>query len=556
MLFCCSIIFAQAPRLIATVKDNKVFQNTVFDVKYKLHNAQGTSFREPDFSSFKAVGPPSTNTSMSIINGVMTKEMSYTYRLLASEVGEFTIGPATIVVNGQQYTSNSLSIEVLENNMTEEIEEDMFVEIVVSDEEVYVGQQMYVDYVIFTNKDIRSFDIIDESNYDGFFYSGSRYRESTRRETRNGKEYYTKTMERRILYPQQKGTYTIEPASVELGIIKDGSQRGGFVFQSALKPVVVKTNSAEIKVKNLPPSDNPAFSNAVGKYSMKANVDKQKVTTDDAITIQIEITGTGDPKLITPPSFIDKDLFDVYDPSILDERSARDNQSHVKVFEYLAVPKKAGNYLITPEFEYFNVDSSRYISLKSSPRRIVVTQGEGNKDAILLQKEEIVSLNPIKTSTSFSQNAGSFHRSLPYWLLLSMGLVSMFVSGGIQYRRKKSGAFDPVLIRKERAQRVAMEKLNKADIYKKNGQGAQFYEEIIRAMKEFLADKFSIPATYLKKTSIEQSLRTKDVTEDTISELVSLFNTCELNLYAGGQTANNMQESFDIAKHIITQLEQ
>lgn len=554
-MFCCSIIFAQAPRLTATVKSNKIFQNSVFDITFKLHNAQGSSFREPNFTPFKATGPPSTNSAMSIINGAMAKEMSYTYRLLASDVGEFTIKPATIIVNGQTITSNELTIEVLESTVSEDAELDMFVDIEVSDDEVYVGQQMFVDYVIYTTRDVRSFDIIDESSYDGFFVTETRYRESTQKEIRDGKEYFTKTMVRRILYPQQTGRFSIDPTSIQLGVIDGNSQRRGIFLQANLKPVVVKTNSVEIIVKNLPKSSNPAFANAVGNYSIKSNLDKQKVTTDDAITIQIEVTGTGDPKLITPPSFINPDLFDVYDPTTLVERSTENKQSHVKVFEYIAVPKKPGNYIITPEFEYFDVDSSRYISLRSTPRQISVSQGEGNKDAILLQKEEIVMLNPIKTSTSFSKGSGSFHGSLPYWLLLGMGLVSMFVTGGIQHHRKKSGAFDPVLIRKEKAQRVAMEKLNVADSYKKDGKGAEFYEEIIRAMKEYLADKFSIPATYLKKTSIEQSLKEKTVDPETISELVSLFNTCELNLYAGGK-ASSMQESFENAKYIITQLEQ
>lgn len=557
LLLSSSIIFAQAPKFTATVDANQVFQNSMVNIEFKLENAEGSSFNPPNFAPFKSTGGPSTQTSMTIVNGAMSKTMSYSYRLLAPKTGKFTLPPATIVVGGKTLKSNSISVEVVKSdNKKSNGSEQFFVEIQVSHEDAYVGQQLYVDYVIFTTKDVRSFNPIDESEYDGFFSVNATHRESTKRVIRDGIEYFSKSMIRRILYPQQTGTYTIGPTNIELGISDDNSQRsGGFIFRQRLRPVNVLSNSIDIRVRNLPRSNNPAFANAVGKYTMRASIDNRKVTTDDAITINMEINGNGDPKLVTPPSFINEEEFDIYDPNITIDEWSRDKRTHRKVFEYLVVPKKPGNYIITPEFEYFNVDSSKYFTLKANPTRINVTQGVGNKDAALLEEKNIVELNPIKTSTSFSEGSGSFHRSIPYWTLLGLGLLSMFVTGGIQYQRKKSGALDPELIRKERAQRVAMEKLNKASSYKSEGNSLKFYEEIIRAKKEYLADKFSIPATYLSKTSIEDSLREKGVSESTINDLVTLFNTCEMNIYAGGQSESSMQESYTAAERIITQLE-
>jgi len=557
LLFTSSIIFAQAPKFTASINTLSVAENSMVNLVYKLENGEGSSFNPPDFSPFKASGRPSTQNSMSIVNGAMTKSMSYTYRLLAPKTGNFTIKPATIVVGGKTIKSNPVKIKVVkqsEKNASEE--DDFFVDIVVSHEDAYVGQQIYVDYVIFTTKDVRSFNPIDESDYDGFYSINSTHRESTKRVTRDGKEYFSKSMIRRILYPQQTGTYTIGPTNIELGVLTDNQQSGGFFFRARTRPVNVLSNKVDIRVRNLPASNNPAFANAIGKYSMRANIDSRKVTTDDAITINMEVNGDGDPKLVTPPNFINEDEFDIYDPNITVDEWARDKRTHRKVFEYLVVPKKPGNYVIAPEFEYFNVDSSRYMTLKANPTRIVVTQGVGNKDAALLEEKNVVVLNPIKTSTSFSEGTGSFHRSIPYWFLLGLGLLSMVVTGGIHQRQVKSGALDPELIRREKAQKVAMEKLNKAAEYKSKGESSKFYEEIIRAEKEYLADKFSIPATYLKKTSIEESLRDKGVAESTIIDLVALFNTCEMNLYAGGQSESNMQESFTAAEQIITKLEQ
>ena len=546
--------FAQAPNFIAKVDATSVLQNSMVNVEYQLKNGEGTNFQAPDFHPFKATGAPSTSTSMTIVNGRMAKSISYTYRLLAPEVGNFTIAPATIFVGNKKLTSNSVRVEVVKSSEKNKIEDDFSVEIVTETEDVYVGQQIYVEYVLYTTKEVRSFNPIDESSYDGFFSVNATYRAPTNRVVRNGKEYFTKVMMRKLLYPQQTGTYTIGPTNVELGVLDDNRRNRGFIFSSSLKPVNVLTNEITLKVRDLPKSTNPAFANAIGKYTMKSSIDNTRVTTDDAITISMEIGGNGDPKLVTPPKFINEEHFDVYDPNITVDEWDRDKKYHRKVFEYLVVPKKKGTYAIRPEFEYFNVDSNKYITLQSRTTRINVTQGVGNKDAALLEQKEIVQLSPIRTSTSFQSPSGTFYKSLPYWLLLGLGFLSMFVTGGIHLKRKKSGSLDPVLIRKQKAQRVAMEKLEAAKKFMDEGNGPKFYEEIIRAQKEYLADKYSIPATYLKKTSIESSLKEKLVDETTIQKLVDLFNTCELNLYAGGK-AESMNESFGTAKEIIELLE-
>jgi len=551
----CALTFAQAPNFTARADAKQVIQNSMLNIEYKLENADGANFQAPDFKPFKQVGGPSTSSSMTIVNGKMAKSKTFSYRLLAPETGKFIIGPANIRAGGKNLKSNSVQVEVLKSIAnSDKSDEDFYVEIVTKSEDVFVGQQIYIDYVLYTTKEVRSFNPIDESAYDGFFSVNATYRAPTNRIVKNGKEYFTKTMMRKILYPQQTGTYTIGPTNVELGVLDSNKRSRGFIFSSSLRPINVITNEVTLRVRNLPASTNPAFANAVGKYAMRSNVSSTKVTTDDAITINMEVNGNGDPKLVTAPSFINSEDFDIYDPNITLDEWDRDKKQHRKIFEYLVVPKKKGIFSIRPEFEYFNVDSNKYITLQSRTTRISVSQGTGNKDAALLEQKEIVELSPIKSTTNFKSKSGTFYQSIPYWLLLSAGFLSMFVTGAIHFKRKKSGALDPELIRKEKARRVALEKLEVAKNFMDKQDGPKFYEEIIRAQKEYLADKFSIPATYLKKSSIESSLKEKAVAESTIERLVDLFNACELNLYAAGGS-ESMKESYQNAKEIIELLE-
>ena len=99
---------ASAPSVVATGEQ--------FRLSYTL-NKEGTDLRIPDLKGFdKLMGPRvSQSTSFSMINGKTTQSASYTYTYILEGVkeGVYQIAPATVMVDGRQYTSNALKIEVV-----------------------------------------------------------------------------------------------------------------------------------------------------------------------------------------------------------------------------------------------------------------------------------------------------------------------------------------------------------------------------------------------------------------------------------------------------------
>ena len=67
------------------------------------------SFSAPDFGEFDVLAGPATSqgSSVQFINGNMTKSVSYTitYVLLPQNKGTFTIGSASIEVDGKRYAT-------------------------------------------------------------------------------------------------------------------------------------------------------------------------------------------------------------------------------------------------------------------------------------------------------------------------------------------------------------------------------------------------------------------------------------------------------------------
>ena len=157
---------ASAP---ATVILDKPFQ-LVYSV-----NASGKDLRLPEITNFEVLAGPfeSRSSSYQIINGKTTSSISisYTYTLQGTKTGTFTVPSGSIVVDGQKYNSNGLSIKVLpaddasasksQNNQqsngssTQSISnENVFIRTSVSKNNVYEQEAVLVTYKLYTLVDV------------------------------------------------------------------------------------------------------------------------------------------------------------------------------------------------------------------------------------------------------------------------------------------------------------------------------------------------------------------------------------------------------------------
>jgi len=78
------------------------------------------NFKAPSIQGFNVLSGPNQSQSQSIqwVNGQMSQSITYryTYILAATQIGTFQLPSAEIVVDGKNYKSNALSIEVVKGN--------------------------------------------------------------------------------------------------------------------------------------------------------------------------------------------------------------------------------------------------------------------------------------------------------------------------------------------------------------------------------------------------------------------------------------------------------
>ena len=150
-LFFSSALIAQKPKFYATTDARKIVEGSYLQVKFVLEDAEGTNFIPPKFDGFTVVSGPSSSSSTSIINGVVSREFGYAYGLQPKSLGKKTIPAASIQVNGKTLKTQSMVIEVVKgNNKSITADKQIFVKTELTDTSTYVGQQITLTYKLYT----------------------------------------------------------------------------------------------------------------------------------------------------------------------------------------------------------------------------------------------------------------------------------------------------------------------------------------------------------------------------------------------------------------------
>jgi len=554
-------IQAQDVSFIARSNAKKVLEGSSFTVEYIIENGDATSFTPPSFKDFKQTGGMSTSNSMVIVNGQVSKTTTYSFQLTSVKQGNYKIAPATIVVNGKTIKSNKVTVYVLKRTAAQKAQaaandKKAFIKIEVSDTTAYIGQQIVVDYKLYTQVDIRSYDFIERPNYDGFYAEDLRNsRSNYDKEIYEGEEYFVKSVDKVALFPQQTGTYPLGPYNFKLGA-STGKNSGGFIFSNRLKYFTSSSNQVRIYVDNLPAGAPESFSGAVGNYQMQSVTDKNSITIDDAFVVRMEILGDGDGKTITAPKQSMDANLDIYDPNVIRDETfdVTGGLNNRKTFEYIIVPKKKGRFKITPKFSYFDVDSNVYRTIQSNPMNVSVAAGSGIALTREDQKLSKLELAPAKTNTSLQTKDKYFFASLGYYGILCLGLFSIM---GILFAKRKrilEDRIDPNIKKSMAAQSVAQRRLAGAQAMIDKGQPKEAYGEISNAIKQYFTDKWQADYGELNGVTMQHILEENKIASNLQEQLAQIIKATEMSVYAGG-SLSSVSESYKQAESFISALE-
>ena len=557
-------------RFEATSDARQVVLGGAFDVEFTVHNGNASSFNPPRFSDFDVISGPNESRRVFIDNGKRSQSYGLGYTLQPRKIGKFRVGSASVKINGKTYTTKPLQIEVLKGKnssastkreLDKELGEGIFVKAVLNKEESKIGEQIVIDYKLYTARNIESYNVNNESEYQGFFaHEVRRFNGRQMQEVIDGVQYTTKVIKRVAIFPQQAGIFDVDPFIMNISIAVGGTQRRSIFSVPKVSTFQIATEPIKLKVNSLPRPSPNSFTGAVGNFEMRTSINRNKLTTDDAITMRMFISGDGDIKQVQAPKLELSDNFEIYDPKVVEENSIEVNSKlrGTKAFEYLILPKNPGSDSLVAAFTYFNPDSLKYITLKSEKFPLEITKGELDRTQIIANiddektKEDIRS---IKTETSLSKNKSHFIGSGFFWTLFSFPFLLL---GGIIIRQQieaSKGNISAAELKRRKAVKLAQKRLAQSKTFMDSGKSKDFYDEVSRASFGYVCDKLNIPYAELTKQNVHTKMQSLDVTDSSIDKFMQIVKTCEMALFAGKDNATAMNETYQHAIEVIAEIE-
>ena len=567
----CSLTTAQV-KFEAEVSKNRLGVNENLRVDFKM-NKDGDNFSPPNFNGFNIVGGPNQSVSNSWINGTRTFSKTYSYFLSPVKRGRFTIGQASIEIEGDIYKTSPVDIQVVEavdssaspNNSESLVDDDIQLVTEISKRSPYLNEPISVVYKLFFSPEInvRNLGEIDSPEFKNFWSQKIDVpRLEIKRSSLNGKSYNYVTWKKTLLYPQKDGSLEINPMTLDVSIDVPTNRRdffGNIIYnQSSSK---VSSKKQIINVKPLPNENRPDdFIGAVGDFDISISSNKSELKATESFQLELKVSGTGNLKLFSLPEIVVPSSLEKYDPEYTENVKIGLSGMNGNISNtYTIVPQFQGKYPIPIiKFSFFNPSLKKYVSIYTDEKIVDVYDGP----VVSNENEEIVNdkinipasalqFNFIDLDSDFQliskkkSNLDGILRYLvgfPIVIIILIFLYFRFAKDSMTTVEKKSK-----LSRKlaDSFLEIAKNDINNTDL---------FYVSLEKAIFNFLKSRFDFQTSDFSKENIKFKLSQKNVAEDIIVSLIEILKSCEYARYTPS-SSNEMKNDYEKAVEIIYNIE-
>lgn len=321
-LLCLNFSIAQNLELKLEIDPPTGSMQDTFDFRVKIQGTQSADYPELSASSdfnVELVGPQS---SLQIINGKISQEISFHYQLQPKHIGKLTTPAAKIIINGQQLSADPLTVNVLSNselnNQLQDpqdqavfLRQSLNIDTEAQNQQIeaFLGQQIIYSLELYMRVSIQNIELSD-STFEGFWNEDFGKQDSYMRNI-NGVSYKVVRL-RKVLYPLKTGEIEIPIREMQVKAIDDKKRRSrshfdpffddsifnSFFDSSRLKTLNLKSNALKLNIKDLPkPSRNLSTWGMdrvlVGDTTIAISYDADDVDLGESKTIEVSITSEG-----------------------------------------------------------------------------------------------------------------------------------------------------------------------------------------------------------------------------------------------------------------------
>lgn len=526
-------ITATVNRTEATLEDQILLTITV-------EGSQQAQPRLPELPDFE-VHPAGQSSQLSIVNGRATSSIAHSYVLIPRRTGTFTVGSATVELEGVAYSSRPFQLRIVDAAAEPAQERELYITHKVSTTRPYVGQQVIYTWAFYRR--VRVADArLGPQTLDGFLVED--LGEVSEYQTVVGGQQYLVSEIKRALFPQEQGKLTIPPSSLSCQVLVQRSPRNRSIFDdffgaTTTQNKILRAEAIELEVQPLPPPPL-GFTGLVGRFDVAGQISKQALQVGESATLTVTVSGSGNAQMISEPALPDLTRFKVYDdkPSGSVDRSGA-TLSGSKAFRKALVPLEPGELAIPSiSLTYFDPGEGAYRTARTSPIVLHVSPAVGAEDlhltesiapstgkvAVRILADDILPISKDLEAVAPGLGRGAREGFLVVGLLLpALAYVGLLVG----QRRSRRFRSDKALRRRHRARRTARKSLARLAAL----DGLEAARQASSCLRTFIGDKLGLEGSALTPDEVHQHLVEAGVSEELVERVHRLLGELEAAQY-------------------------
>ena len=409
--------------IIFTIKISDIDENPSVDIS-----------QIEDF--FSIISGPNIGSEYRFINGDRTSSRSISWTLIAKNHGKLVIPSLRVIAGKKTLITEPHEIIVSKQNTDQSIK-DLFLEVKVSKDKAFVGEQVKLSYTFYTRvaSKVLSTEFPEYSDFwveKLFDPVGMQFTPESWNDIEiDGNNYKSLKIYEVALFPLQEGVYTLESMIMKIETKnKDSSFNRLFwddpffdTFSQRTRAKLLVSDPIKIEVSSL--SDIPQnFTGAVGKFTLNSSLSNSNIDEGSPTVFKVVLNGEGNLSNIGRPKIIFPEDIDVFEGETKVEKNISEDFSGSIIWEYNLIPRKNGIFMIDAiEIPFFNSVTKSWSNASSKDIKLSVNKStifDSSDEDILSSNSNVIRYIRVGDQDWISSSKMNIQNTIFYILIISL----------------------------------------------------------------------------------------------------------------------------------------
>ena len=447
-----SLISAKDISSFVSAKNISISESVIFTIKISDVDENPAVDISRIEDSFSIISGPNIGSEYRFINGDRTSSRSISWTLIPKKHGQLEIPSFKVNIGNKILMTKSHTV-LVSKQTADQATKDLFLEVKVSKNEAYVGEQIKLTYTFFTRvaSKVLSTEFPEYSDFwveKLFDPVGIQFTPDNWTDVEiDGYNYKSLKIYEVAIFPLQEGIFDLQSMIMKIETKnKDSSFNRLFwddpffdTFSQRSRAKLLVSDTVEIEVfplQNIPKN----FTGAVGNFSLNTSLSNSNVDEGTPLEFKVSLVGEGNLSNIGRPKIEFPDEFDVFEGETNVEKNITDDYSGSITWNYNLIPRKDGLYNIDSiEIPFFNSTTKSWSKAFSNDISLRVNKSavfDSSDQDILKSKSNVIKYIRVGNQKWIYSSSSNIQSSIFYILFVALFLFTLpyFTSSFIKLR--------------------------------------------------------------------------------------------------------------------------